>query len=44
MGQGLLNFVLDRPRSLELVGTVDSDPAKVGLTVGELLGAILPWS
>ncbi len=42
MGQGLLNFVLDRPRSLELVGTVDSDPAKVGLTVGELLGRDSP--
>jgi hypothetical protein len=38
MGQGLLGFVLDRPRDVELVGVVVHDPAKEGLTVGELLG------
>lgn len=37
MGQGLLNFVLDRPGDLELIGAIVTNPAKVGMTVGELL-------
>jgi len=37
MGQGLLRYVLDRPKDLELVGAVESNPAKVGRTVGELV-------
>ncbi len=38
MGQGLMSYLLDRPRDVELVGVVDTDPAKQGKTVGELLG------
>jgi len=38
MGQGLLGFILDRPNDIRLVGAIDSDPAKDGRTVGELLG------
>ena len=38
MGQGLLKFVLDRPKDIELVGCVVTNPAKNGKTVGELLG------
>lgn len=37
MGQGLLNFVLDRPQALELAGVVVTNPKKSGLSVGELL-------
>jgi len=37
MGQGLLGYLLDRPKDVDLVGVVDMDPAKVGLTVGELV-------
>jgi hypothetical protein len=38
MGQGLLGFILDRPRDIELVGAVVTNPAKEGVTVGGLLG------
>lgn len=38
MGQGLLKFILDRPRDLELAGCIVTNPAKDGKTVGELLG------
>ncbi len=38
MGQGLLRFILDRPRDVELVGAIVTNPAKEGKTVGELLG------
>ncbi len=38
MGQGLLKFILDRPKDIELVGCVVTNPAKEGKTVGELLG------
>ncbi|MDO8987654.1 MAG: Gfo/Idh/MocA family oxidoreductase, partial [Coriobacteriia bacterium] len=37
MGQGLLGYILDRPDQLELVGAIDIDPSKQGVTVGELL-------
>ena len=42
MGRGLLNFILDRPKDLELVGCVVTNPAKVGKTVGELVGRPCP--
>jgi hypothetical protein len=42
MGQGLLRFVLDRPKDLELVGTIVTNPTKVGKTVGELVGRDCP--
>jgi len=38
MGQGLLNFVLDRPEALEPAGAIVTNPAKSGMTVGELVG------
>ncbi len=38
MGQGLLGFLLDRPKDVELVGAIVTNPAKEGVTVGELLG------
>jgi len=38
MGQGLLGYLLDRPKDVELVGAIVSNPAKEGRTVGELLG------
>jgi hypothetical protein len=38
MGQGMLRYVLDRPRDLELVGCIVTSPAKVGTTVGGLIG------
>jgi 4-hydroxy-tetrahydrodipicolinate reductase len=38
MGQGLLKFILDRPRDIELAGCIVTNPAKDGKTVGELLG------
>jgi len=38
MGQGLLGFILDRPKDIELVGAIVTNPAKEGKTVGELLG------
>ncbi|MDP2183007.1 MAG: 2,4-diaminopentanoate dehydrogenase [Actinomycetota bacterium] len=38
MGQGLLGYLLDRPRDVELVGAIVTNPAKEGVTVGELLG------
>jgi len=38
MGQGLLGFILDRPKDIDLVGCIVTNPAKEGKTVGELLG------
>ena len=38
MGQGLLGFILDRPDGVELIGAIDTDPAKQGMTVGALVG------
>ncbi len=38
MGQGLLKFILDRPKDIELTGCIVTNPAKEGKTVGELLG------
>jgi len=38
MGQGLLGFLLDRPKDVELTGVIVTNPAKEGKTVGELLG------
>ena len=38
MGQGLLGYILDRPRDIELVGAIVTNPAKEGKTVGELVG------
>ena len=38
MGRGLLGFILDRPKDIELVGCIVTNPAKEGKTVGELLG------
>lgn len=38
MGQGLLRYLLDRPGDVELVGAIVTNPAKVGMAVGELLG------
>ncbi len=38
MGQGLLGFILDRPKDIDLVGVIVTNPAKEGKTVGELLG------
>lgn len=37
MGQGLLNFILDRPKDIELVGAIVTNPNKDGKTVGSLL-------
>ena len=38
MGQGLLGFLLDRPKDVEIVGVIAHDPRKEGRSVGELLG------
>jgi hypothetical protein len=38
MGQGLLGYILDRPKDIDLVGVIVTNPAKDGKTVGELLG------
>jgi len=38
MGQGLLKFILDRPKDIDLVGCIVTNPAKEGKTVGELVG------
>jgi hypothetical protein len=38
MGQGLLGYILDRPKDIELVGAIVTNPAKEGRTVGELVG------
>ena len=38
MGQGLLGYILDRRKDIELVGAIDFSPEKQGRTVGELLG------
>ena len=37
MGQGLLGYILDRPKDIDLVGVIVTNPAKEGKTVGELL-------
>jgi len=39
MGQGLLRYLLDRPKDVELVGVIDRHPEKHGLTVGEVVGS-----
>lgn len=38
MGQGLLGYILDRPKDIDLCGVIVTNPAKEGRTVGELLG------
>jgi len=38
MGQGLLGYILDRPKDIDLIGVIVTNPAKEGKTVGELLG------
>jgi 4-hydroxy-tetrahydrodipicolinate reductase len=38
MGQGLLGYLLDRPKDVELVGAIVTNPEKEGVTVGELMG------
>lgn len=38
MGQGLLRYLLDRSGKVELLGVIDLDPAKDGVSVGDLLG------
>jgi 4-hydroxy-tetrahydrodipicolinate reductase len=38
MGQGLLGYILDRPKDIDLVGVIVTNPAKEGKTAGELLG------
>ena len=38
MGQGLLGYLLDRPKQVDLVGVIDRHPEKHGRTVGEILG------
>lgn len=38
MGQGLLGYILDRPKDIELVSVIVTNPAKEGRTVGELVG------
>ncbi len=38
MGQGLLSYILDRPNDIDLCGVIVTNPAKNGMTVGELLG------
>jgi hypothetical protein len=38
MGQGLLGFILDRPKDIDLVGVIVTNPAKEGKSAGELLG------
>ena len=42
MGQGLLGFILDRPKDIDLMGAIDFDPAKQGKTVGELVSRECP--
>ncbi len=42
MGQGLLGYILDRPKQVELIGAIDIDPRKQGVTVGELVGRECP--
>lgn len=38
MGQGLLGYMLDRPKEIALAGVIDMDPSKKGRSVGDLLG------
>ena len=38
MGQGLLGYILDRPKDIDLCGVIVTNPAKEGKAVGELLG------
>ena len=40
MGQGLLDYILDRPKDIELVGVIDRHPEKHGLTVGAVCGRV----
>jgi 4-hydroxy-tetrahydrodipicolinate reductase len=40
MGQGLLRYILDRPKDIELVGVIDRHPEKHGMTLGGLLGGV----
>ncbi len=37
MGQGLLGYLLDRPKQVDLVGAIVTNPSKEGVTVGQLL-------
>lgn len=38
MGQGLLGYMLDRPKQIEIVGVIDRHPEKHGRTVDETIG------
>ena len=38
MGQGLLDYLVDRPHDVDLVGVIDRHPEKHGRTVGEIIG------
>jgi len=38
MGTGLLGYILDRPKQIDLVGVIDRHPEKHGRTVGEVIG------
>lgn len=38
MSQGLLRYILDRPKQIELVGVIAYDPREEGRTVGDLVG------
>jgi 4-hydroxy-tetrahydrodipicolinate reductase len=38
MGQGLLGYILDRPKDIDLVGVIVTNPAKEGKAVAELVG------
>jgi hypothetical protein len=38
MGQGLLGYMLDRPKQIDLVGVIVGNPDKEGRSVGDLLG------
>jgi 4-hydroxy-tetrahydrodipicolinate reductase len=40
MGQGLLRYILERPKDVELVGVIDRHPEKHGMTLGGLLGEV----
>jgi len=37
MSQGLLGYILDRPKDIELLGVIDRHPEKHGFTVGEII-------
>ncbi|NLE21739.1 MAG: Gfo/Idh/MocA family oxidoreductase [Actinobacteria bacterium] len=38
MGQGLLGYILDRPKDIDLVGVIETYQDREGMSVGELLG------